>query len=616
MRRRTVLLGSFWVGLVSGALCGAVLSVLFSPHLLVGYLFSILVYSAAGGLAALLFSTVFVRLIDAAWLLRISAGLVSAFFAFFVLVYWGNRWLLAGIPFSSAKSLVFDAGALAVSLFLGACVGGGIGRWLDVRLGHERRHRIDVWVVVAVLLFLAVPGIWLIWMAGSDRPESGRAAGGRRSVLLISIDALRADHLGCYGYERETSPAIDRLAHEGVRFETAFCPVPATGPSHATMLTGLTPQAHGARHNGSSLAESVTSLAEILSGAGYATGGFTTNVLLGKRFGFDQGFETYVESGHVERLRPVTLGLLVQTLVAKEIVDKLRYRYGSGRDQTILSAAKWASGNAERPFFLFLHLLDPHEPFEPLEPYRSRFPPDTRALTNSLWARMGRDVETAARLISLYDGEIAGADDKVAELLGLLDRLGTAHRTLVVLTADHGENMADHEPFFRHVGVYDSSLRIPLILRYPGVLGAGVTVPGVVENSSILPTVLSLIGESAPADVEGESLVPLIEGTCAAWDRAALAYSGKEYGLRADAWKVVIDFSDGSRSLYDLANDPGEEVNVFSDHETRGARMADSLLARIQRLEGELPKAQEDASPFEGLDRQTRERLRALGYIQ
>jgi arylsulfatase A-like enzyme len=608
---RTVILGSLWVGVISGALCGLVLSLLFGVRLPIAYFFSILVYSAVGGLGALVLSAILVRLADASGALKISAGLVAGLFAFFALGYWGNKWLLASNPFTSPSSVTFDFGALVVSILVGVVVAWRLARWLG---GSEKPlGRLGL---ATLAVCIVVPAIALLGISIAGAPPGAPASEGKPSILLISIDALRADHLGCYGYPRNTTPVADRLAEEGVRFEQAFCPVPSTGPSHATMLTGLRPETHRLRRNGHCLSDSVVTLAEILSKAGYSTGGFTTNVLLDDRFGFTQGFDTYVESGHVEKLRPVTWSLLVQTLAAKEIIDKLVAQYSGGEDQTILSAAKWLRENYDKPFFLFLHLIDPHDPYQPLEPYRSKFPGETEGLAKSLWVELGRDPETLGRQISLYDGEVAAADAKLGRLLQVLKDRAVKDRTLIVYTADHGENMGDHEPFFRHADVYDSSIRVPLILRFPGVLEAGRTVREVVENSAIFPTILSLAGHEIPEGLEGEDLVPLIRGGRERTGRFALSNSGRNWALRTHFWKIRIDFKDGSRRLYDLVNDPDEAEDLFEAELEIGEEMEALLLAEIQRLEGGLPGAEDEESPFEGLDHRTRERLKALGYIQ
>lgn len=615
MRRRTAILGSMWVGLLSGAVCGFVLGVLLGVRLPVAYFFSILVYSAGGGLAALVLSSIVESRTRTSRVVKISSGMIAGLFCLFGLVYWGNKWLLPGNPFTSGSSIVFDAAALAVSGFVGLIIYWIMGVWLTTVGGHEVNRPLGRMVEVAVLLFVVLPGVLLGLAAQTSKLPHGEA-GTKPSVILISIDALRADHLSCYGYERRTSPVADQLAAEGVLFENAFCPVPSTGPSHATMLTGLRPQSHHLRRNGNPLADSLETLAEILSEAGYATAGFTTNVLLDDKFGFTQGFDTYVESGHVERLKPVTWGLLLQTLAAKEIFDRLVWRYAGGEDQTIMCARKWLSRNAGRPFFMFLHLLDPHDPYEPFEPYRSQFPRETEGLNQFLWVKQGRPIEALARFTSLYDGEIAAADAKLGRVLHSLEQAGIMDDVLIVFTADHGENLGDHEPFFRHADIFEGCLRVPLIFRYPRILKAGLAVDGIVENSGIPRTILSLIGVGTPPGLEGENFVPLMRGMSRSEGRVAVANSGRRYALRLDRWKVVIDFKNGSRELYDLIGDPGETANVFSDHEEFGEKVGDEFLAMIKELEGRMPSGEDESSPFEGLDRQTRERLRALGYIQ
>lgn len=615
LRSRTVILGSVWVGLLFGGACGLLLNLALGVSLPVTYLFSILTYSGLGGLGALVLSAILLRALGPRWAIRVTSAVVSILLVFFGLVYWGNKWLLAGNPFTSRSSITLDGAALVVSLLIGAVVARGMVRWLSTPEGGERNRRVGVPTLGAAILFVVLPSVLLAGMmvGGPEYPGDQRR---KSSVVLISIDALRADHVSSYGYERRTSPVIDRLAANGVKFECAFCPVPSTGPSHATMLTGLPPQMHGLRRNGHSLADSVRTLAEILSDAGYATGGFTTNGLLDERFGFDQGFDTYVESGHVERLRPVTPGLLVQTLAVKEVIDRLRSRFRKAKHQTILCTEKWLLGNVGRPFFLFLHVADPHWPYAPLEPYRSKFPPDTRGLDESLWVTLGRDPNVLARNISLYDGDVAAADAKVGEILGLLESVGMLDHTFVILTADHGENLGDHEPFFAHGDIYDSSMRVPLIFHHPGVFEGGLVVHELVANHSLFATILSFLGLEVPAWAVGQDLTPLVRGTAEPVEQFVFGNSGKRYALRTHTWKVVINFKDGQRGLHDLVNDPDERMDFYGDHEEVGSEMADRLLAEVGRLERGIPGTEEEPSPLEKVDRQIRERLRALGYLQ
>lgn len=619
MPRREAILGSVWIGLLAGAACGLVLSLLFNPRLLVAYLFSALAYGLAGGLLALAGTALLALWMVPRRALQITGTLITAFFLFVTLAYWGNKWLLVSTAFWSRESLLFDGGALVASLAVGALV-----TWIVARGLAGRRGRARPLVLATIGLVVLLPAVLLLVFAARGRAPLPAELAGQPNIILISIDTMRADHLGCYGYARDTSPVFDQLAADGLRFETVFCPVPSTTPSHATMLTGLSPQTHGARANAFAVPDSITTLAERLVAAGYATGGFTSCVLLDDRFRFSQGYETYIESGHVERLEPLEFDLLIQTLVVKEIADKLRGRYAGGSDPTILSAKKWLAHNRERPFFLFLHLLDPHTPYEPLEPYRSMFPRETAGLENTLWAQQGRSLAALARNIALYDGEIAAADAKIGELLDYLDASGLRDRTLVVLTSDHGENLKNHEPFFGHWDIYESSLRVPLILRFPGVLRSGRVVPGIVENSSIVPTILSLAGQPVPDVFDGDDLAALIDGTAEIADRFAVAAAGR-YALRMEDWKVAVDFRAGQVELYDLVSDPAERRDVlalrteqseaYARYEDRAREMERILRTELERREGFIRQDPDAPLPIEQLDRRTIESLKALGYI-
>ncbi len=612
MSRRPAILVSSVLGLAAGVGVGLVLALLYSRDLLVAYTFSALIYGLIGAVACGLAAALFSLVLSPRWTVRIAGGGGIAAALFLLLGYWGNKWLLAGLPFHAVKSILFDAGAFLFS----AAVGIGIA-WIFSKGsggGGETASRQETKRIAAVMTALLAVPLLLTFLVIPGGKREGGAGGERLSVLLISIDALRADHLGCYGYDRDTSPFIDRLAAEGVRIEHAFCPVPSTSPSHASMLTGLPPQSHRVRENAYPLDEDLVTLAEVFSREGYATAGFTTNVLLGSRFGFGQGFDTYVESGHVEKIGSWNTGLLFQSLILKEMIDKFRYRFRGGEDQTLLSARLWLEKIGDRPFFLFFHLLDPHTPYTPREPFRSRFPADERRTDGSLWNESGKNPAELARAESLYDGEIASVDAKLEDLFRALEEAGRDRNLLVVFTADHGENLGDHRPWFAHQDVYDSVLRVPLFFHLPGELPAGCAVDDLVDNRDLVPTILSIAGLSALDGVEGRDLLPLLRGG-GGEGRWFLAYHGKRYALRTSENKLMIDFRTGERRFFDLVDDPGERVNILAGREEEAAGLEERMIAEIERIEKDDYFRLEETSRMEGLDRETKERLRLLGYL-
>lgn len=602
--RRRAILWALAVGLGVGVGAGLLLTALYSRGLPAAYAFSALVYGVGAGGGAALVAALLSAVVPARAAARIAGGGAAALASFLVIGYWGNKWLLAGVPFDRPVSLLFDAGALIVSAALGFVAGLPVG-------SEGGRRRLVASCVVMIALPLAALPLTLPRSAPPAKATDDR----RLSVLLVSFDAQRADHLGCYGYDRATSPVVDRLAAEGVSFDRAFCPVPSTSPSHASMLTGVRPQTHGVRANAYVLDPRAETIAETFSKAGYATGGFTTNVLLGSRFGFSQGFDSYVESGHVEKIGSWNLGLLVQSLTVKEMIDKFLYRYRGGGDPTVRAAKAWLAKIGDRPFFVFFHLLDPHTPYDPREPFRSRFPEEARRSENQLWFDTGNDPARLARALSLYDGEVASADAKLGELLRFLAAAGRDRNLLVVFTADHGENLGDHRPFFGHRDVYDSVLHVPLVFHLPGELPEGERVEALVDNRDIVPTILALAGIPAPPEVEGRDLGPALRGTDGPGEPYFLAYHGKRYALRTRDRKLMLDFKSGERRLYHLDSDPRETRSLAGDEAEEADTLEQILRSEVKRVERGDYLREEEGARMETLDRETKERLRALGYL-
>jgi arylsulfatase A-like enzyme/Flp pilus assembly protein TadD len=390
------------------------------------------------------------------------------------------------------------------------------------------------------------------------------------NVLLVTVDTLRADHVGCYGYGAAATPGMDALAARGTRFATAIAHVPLTTPSHASILTGLTPLRHGVRDNGGfALPAGTPTLARLLKDAGYRTAAFVSGFPLDRRFGLEIGFDTYDDR--------LPYG-----------DDPRRAAYVERRaDATTEAALRWLSSLdlAGAPFFAWVHYFDPHAPYEPPAEYGARF---------------------ADRP---YDGEVAFVDAQLRRLLEWIDRRRLTGRTLVLVTADHGESLGEHGEDTHGVFVYDATLRVPWIMAGPGVL-PGRVASTVARGIDVTPTLLDLAGSRVPASVEGRSL----RGAAAEALPDAPAYVESQFahlqlgwaplhGWRTARYKLI----DAPRAeLYALAADPGETTNrVASERETA---------ARLHRaLEAALQTPAPDAA--RGMDSDAAARLRALGYV-
>ncbi|MBV8199668.1 MAG: sulfatase, partial [Acidobacteria bacterium] len=292
-----------------------------------------------------------------------------------------------------------------------------------------------------------------------DEPPHGRGA----NLLLVTLDTVRADHLGCYGYAGAETPALDRLAAAGVRFAHASSPVPLTLPSHTTLLTGLLPPHHGARNNGvRGLSAETPTLATLLAGAGYRTAAFVAAFVLDHRFGLARGFQIYDD----EIERPANASWLLEAeRPGGQVVDR---------------ALAWLERDDPRPFFLWVHLYDAHAPYNPPSPYRERHPDHP------------------------YDGAIAFADAQVGRLLAALGQRGLAASTVVAVVADHGESLGEHGELTHGLLLYEPALAVPLLLRAPGLGPRTVATP--VSTVDLAPTLAGLLGRrfpQPPAGTEG-----------------------------------------------------------------------------------------------------------------
>jgi arylsulfatase A-like enzyme len=354
----------------------------------------------------------------------------------------------------------------------------------------------------------------------------------RANVLWISLDTLRADHLSCYGYERPSSPEIDRLASEGALFEQAWSTTSWTLPAHVSMLTGLPVSAHGICDH--QLWEYVderfelhgTFVSEDLRADGYATAGFYNWKYLEPQFGFGPGFDVWERTTHTvtslpgvrERWEAAIASRDAAALAAiKREHPELDPNHPSTR-RTLERARDWLDGHVlrepRRPFFLFLHLFDVHDPYTPPETFAGSFadlayrgPIDGQNVSApDSPVRLGMPPGDLAQLVALYDGEIAWVDAEIGRLLARLTALGLEENTLVVLTADHGEEFFEHGRKLHRSSLLREQLQIPLILRFPGRIAAGLRLREPVDLVDLVPTVHALLGRAPPAGLPGRDL--------------------------------------------------------------------------------------------------------------
>lgn len=402
---------------------------------------------------------------------------------------------------------------------------------------------------------------------GNPQPQSSAP-----NVFLITIDTLRADHVHCYGYNDIQTPALDSLAKEGMRFTQAFTPSPITNTSHTTILTGLLPSSHGVTDFAIPLSRSHATWAELLKAHGYHTAAFIGAVILDSHSlapGLDRGFDYYdnfpehlpasVHWGRVER---------------------------RGMD-VVAHAEKWLRAHPAGPHFVWVHLYDPHDPYEPPPPY----------------SQIYKD--------RLYDGEIAYADSALGKFIVFLKSHGWYENAIIVVLGDHGEGLGQHGEDTHGIFLYDSTTHVPLILKLPKAAHSAEVINSQVRTTDILPTVLDLLSIAAPAKLDGESLKPLF---AEANTQDRVAFGETDYPLRF-GWAPLrsvrrpdFKFIEAPRpELYDLRQDPGELHNNYVpwDETVQGAR---KLLAQLR---AEHPPQASAAD----VPRGTVDELKALGYL-
>jgi arylsulfatase A-like enzyme/Flp pilus assembly protein TadD len=410
--------------------------------------------------------------------------------------------------------------------------------------------------IVAIVVVAGLGAIWLLRREAAPRRTEARM---RPSVLLVTIDTLRADRVGAYGGPAGLTPNIDALAAQGAVFEEALASVPLTLPSHATILSGLEPPHHGVRDNGTYVfPEGRETLATRLQAAGYATGAFMAAYVLDRRFGLARGFTQYDDA--IDRRQE-----------GASVLESER------RGETVVAAAEAWLGGQHGPYFAWVHLYDPHAPYDPPSPFREK------------------------HAGALYDGEVAYADACVGRLLAAARR--RAENLVVVVLADHGESLGEHGERTHGFFVYQSTLRIPLIVAGPGVPTR--RVPGLARTADVTPTILRLLGMDPLPQIDGMDLL--------ASGRPRESYA-ETYYPRSLGWSPLHSYRVGSLKLidaprpelYDLSSDPLEQRDRASTDPAQVTRLRAALAGARQ---GETSGAKSASDP------EVAERLRALGYV-
>ena len=541
----------------------------------------------------------------ALWILLAVASTVHLV-SYVVAVHVPKAWTVRVLVRNSAWVFLRDGTWIA----LAALALAGFGAAVMARLRPGPRWAVSAGTVAAAAaaVFALVPTESASSAASVPEPAGAHESGRPPqvdNVVLISIDSLRADHLGCYGHARETSPAIDQVAGEGVRFANAMSATSWTLPSHISLLTGRYLLSHGVMSSTDELPPGVPTLAEMLQRAGLSTGGVVSTLWLQPQYGFKRGFDYYDDSSVEGKAWYEELTLEPAPKVTSCALDWLRQQRG-------------------RRFFLFVHFWDVHYDYSPPAPYDKMFDLDYKGsvtaanFMHSKAIRRGMPQRDLEHVLALYDGEIRWVDDHVAKILAALEEMGVSGRTAVIVTADHGDEFFEHGGKGHQRTLYREVVHVPLIMRVPGITG-GRVVQDPVSLVDVMPTVLDLTRAATPPGVDGRSLVPaLVSG--AAGDRGAVYGWLCNPERKTDCEAMQESPAD---TLIHVFQPPRVELYSAKDLSQRTNLARGPQWGRHERLTGLSETLNSHWKVYRGLagrrgnvkiDQATKERLRALGY--
>lgn len=467
-------------------------------------------------------------------------------------------------------------------------------------LAPPRRVRAIRVALVALAIPVALNAAERAWLGKLEARLAGKP-----DFMIFMVDALRADHVGAYGYGRDTTPTLDSLAAAGVLFENATSNANMTRLTVPSIFTLLYPSTLGMASTLTSMAPRTVTIAELMKNAGYQTLAYIPNPSMKKRLNFDQGFDVYD--------------------------DKIFYvrNFRSWESMSVINerVLGWLRGNRGRRFFIYIHSCDAHAPYSPPPPYDTMFHDpareetarNARPITDAEYARMhgyqrldgdGGDLNY---YVGLYDGEVRYTDDKLSELLAEMRALGVADNTVFFFSADHGEGFLEHGEWDHGHHAYDEVIRVPLIMTAPEARFRGATIAPPVHTFDMSATVLDLADVSGVPEFQAKSMMPLLRGdTASAWEYSFIE-SDDVRALRNARWKFIQDRESGAEMLFDLVADSSESVNLAA---------SDTLVAGdLRRKMAALVKANEMLGQLgfmetSDLDAETVEQLKALGYIK
>lgn len=551
------------------------------------------------------------------------AGLV-AFNIFFITCLKINHHLRTS-PWS-VDNLLMDAGALAGTVIV------AITFIIFYRIVKERTGKPGAMLstVFIVIISLMLSGVFFKERGGSE--VSGSSDESFRPVILITLDTVRADHLSVYGYNRITSPNIDKFSEDGIVFENTVCQVPITRPSHFSILTGRYPSSHGLTDNFSITPEDVPLLSEHMTENGYTSAAFVSAAVFDSSFNTNFGFQEYFDTIVNNFFSPHFV--FVADLYYMGLIDIKNENSAAETNQVVF---KWLEKNGNKQFFIWLHYFDPHTPYTPPERFKNMYTDkdfDIDKYYDYDWEKehyntelkeVVLDEEIVKHAVDLYDAEIRSMDEELGKLFNELRRLNVYEKSLIIVTADHGESF-EHGYYFDHGDrLYEGLIRVPFILKLPGKIWKGEKINTQVETVDIAPTVLEILSISPLQGIEGKSLVGLMskeEEEDSAGNKS-YAYSQTPYrggyyfkakelqSIRSNDWKLIYDVRSKEYELFNLHGDPAEKNDV-----------AASQIAARRELELALSKFNNtfrrkvDKTKKVDMDQTTLKQIKSLGYVR
>jgi arylsulfatase A-like enzyme len=483
--------------------------------------------------------------------------------------------------------------------------------------------------LATLLIFLS---ILYAWIPAYRFLATKKNKANEMNFVLITLDTTRADHLGCYGYSKNTTPFLDSLAKKGILFENAYANATWTLPSHASLFTGMMPSVHGAGYSNFFVSPSVKTIAESLQEKGYTSAAFIGGPFLVSAFNLNQGFDFYDEhlDPHSE-LKRLTLFRLLSKITGKSLWHTDGQRRGAEINQEVSSYLRWVVNR--QPFFLFINYFDAHEPYDPPQEIRDQMQIHTTMKGNIRFYPLNKRNGIAChsdgtplssddfqQLRDLYDGELRYQDQQLEILWKMIEQSGIASKTILIIASDHGETIGEHQFLDHGHNLYQEQVHVPLLFYNSGLFSGGKRITETVQLIDVYPTMLQFVGLKPENGIQGHSLIPglrsnqfpvrsvLSEIDIDSHPRFA-AFKRSQKMILQDSLKYV-DSSDKNNMLFDLQTDPAEMIDQQSNQPDRAEQLHKKLNELFRALEIMKHKGSGQ------LDEETREKLKSLGYIE